>query len=399
MPTFKVVSLAIFNLGIMTGGWMLAIWVRLFQPWGGALGAEYEAWPWDINLYFIGAIGAANVIAIACQNIPWLARNLTPLRQFRVLILAMILAVITLLIERSELSQLQILYFALATSVLGLSIIVVPGHMRKNAYLQLDISNNLIELYRKRGLMFLWLRYRIEARYAQTVLGILWIVLLPLSTALVLAFAFGELLGRGELPSGVPWVSFLLTAIAIFSIFRDTVLKARQTITGAINIIGRVYFPREILILLLLGEVMIDFLFVFIAMLMINAGQGIYPDIHYLLLPIPVFILACLSTGLAFLVSWLSLIIRDLQQLLTVLMQLMFYIVVLYSPERGSSQYGRIINAIPVTPVITAFRDIILFHRNPNFYSLGYPLVLGMALLYFGYVYFKVNEDRFMDLV
>jgi ABC-type polysaccharide/polyol phosphate export permease len=178
------------------------------------------------------------------------------------------------------------------------------------------------------------------------------------------------------------------------------VLKAKESLLGATSIISRVYFPREIIIILVLGETVIDFLFVFAALIVINMTQGIYPNVYYILLPLPILIMTLFSSGLAFLLAWLGLIIRDLQQLLTVLVQLLFYIVVFYAPERVvSDDYAVIINFIPLAPLVTAFRDILLYERMPDLISLYYPLVLGCMLLYFGYVYFKVNEDRFMDFI
>lgn len=396
-PNFILLSLV--NFLLLTGGWMLAIWARLFMPPGDPIGPEYIPWPLIATIVLMASSLVATFIAYACIYIEPLKSFLSPKRQFRVLVIATILATIGFLLAPEDLARLQIMYFSISSVSLGVLTIVLPGRLRASAYLQLNILDNLTELWHKRGLIMLWLAYRIEARYAQTFLGILWIVLLPLSTSLVLAFAFGQLLGGGQIAPGVSTVSFLLVGIVIFSIFRDMVLKARNSISGAMSIIGRVYFPREIIVILLVGEVLIDFLFVFIAMIFINMTQGLYPSIHYILLPIPILIVTCLSMALGLLSAWLSLAIRDLQQLLTVVIQLLFYMTVLYSPDRVvSTRYEPVVQLIPVTPIVVAFRDIILYDRSPDYYQLFYPLVLGIALLYFAYVYFKVNEDRFVDL-
>lgn len=377
---------------------MLAIWLRLNLPFGAEIGPGYEPWPLSVAAIVILSTIASSILTYISTLLAFSRGMLNPTRQFRMLVLSVFIIAIFVLFVEQDVSQLQIIYMLACALTIGTFVIFLPGRLRENAYSQLDIRDNLTELWQKRGLLLLWLWYRIEARYAQTFLGIVWVVLLPLSMSLVLAFAFGELLGGGTLVSGVSSMSFLLAGIAIFGIFRDLVLKSRSSVIESMSIIGRVYFPREIIIVLLVGEVFIDFMFVFIAMLLINASQGLYPDIHYLLVPIPVLILAVLSTGIGLMVAWLGILVRDLQQLLTVVMQLMFYITVLYSPEHSTGQYDLLVQLIPITPVIVAFRDIILFQRDPDYYALFYPIVMGITLLYFGYVYFKVNEDRFVDL-
>ena len=394
----KALLYASLNLIMMVGGWMLAIWITLFTPLNFSEATNSVIWPWEANVVFVGVTLAVFVLEVIWSQFQSLAHETSFGRQFRLLMAGCFFAAIALVFGFFDILLWQVCIFPLATFMLGMILIILPGKLRMNAHSQLNVTANLVELYRKRSLMFLWLRYNIEARYAQTFLGILWIVLLPLSTSLVLAFAFGELLGADRLASGISWVSFLLTGIAFFGIFRDLVLKANTSIISAMSLIGRVNFPKEILILLLVGEVLIDFFFVLIAVILINMNEGIYPNQHYIYLPIPILILVCLSTGTAFIVSWVGLFIRDLQQLITVLIQLMFYIAVLYSPQRVSSDHEALINALPVTPIITAVRDIVLWNRTPDFYQLFYPLVLGITVLYFGYVYFKINEDRFLDL-
>jgi len=222
-------------------------------------------------------------------------------------------------------------------------------------------------------------------------------VLLPLATSAVLAFAFTQLLGRAG-GFSVPLICFILSGQVIFDIFRSSVQKSLTTIMGNIGVIKQVYFPREIIIILNLGETMVDLFFTFIVLMAINALYGIYPNIYYIYLPIPIFLMFALSAGLAFIFSWVSLLIRDMKQLVGVLLQLLYFTVVLYSPERAASEYEFIMAANPLSAIVVAFRDIVLYARPPDLQELFVPIVLSVALLYYGYVFFKVNEDRFVDL-
>jgi ABC-type polysaccharide/polyol phosphate export permease len=157
----------------------------------------------------------------------------------------------------------------------------------------------------------IWLWYWIEVRDRQTLLGIMWIVLLPLSTALVLSFA-------------------LIATIVILTV---------------------VY--------------------------------GMPPNIYYLLLPVPALIMIIMSTGLALLIGWFSIVIRDLQQLLGVLMQLLFFATIFYAPGRvASPNIARIMALNPLAAIVVAFRDILLYGQSPDWVSLYLPGVLSVVFLW-----------------
>jgi len=388
------------NAILLLGALLLAIWLRVYLPLGNELGVDYITWLVEFPL-LIGSLSiVATGLAVLATRHAGLARIINPQRQFRVLLIASGLVAGVVLIFLPDISQLLVIYFVLSALILGLMNVVLPGRLRQSANVQVNVLDDLRDLYRKRTLLILWLRYRIESRYALTFLGIFWIVLLPLSNALVRGFAYEFLLGAGSPTEGISMLSFLLSGIAVFGIFQELVTKAKQSIVSAGSLLRRVHFPREIIIILILGETLVDFVFVLSVLIIVNITQGIYPSWHFTLLLVPITIMTALSLGLAFALSWLSLIIRDLQQLIMVVMQLLFYTTILYSSERIVSPIlSFILNLIPLTAIINAFRDIVLHNKVPDFASLAYPTVFSFALLYLGYVYFKVNEDRFADFL
>lgn len=383
----------------LAAAWVIAAWARRALPIGGAPGADYQLWPW-MMLPVILLGGAASIALAAALSESMLGKLYGPRNAFRqVAAAAAISTGLGALLLPGD-AALEIAYFFAAAVALGVLMLVIPGRLRVRAFANFSILDNLEQLIRRRSLVFLWLRYRIEQRYTQTVLGIVWIILLPLATAFVLAFAFRQLSGGTASVQGVPTVTFLLSGLSIFGIFSSTILKARGSIIDVQGIISRVYFPREIIILLVSGEALVDFLFTFVVMIFIDAAFGIYPNIYYLLLPLPIIGMLILSTGLAFILSWLSLLIRDLQQLLTVVIQLLLYTTVLYASDKASSSiYRSIMQSNPLSAIVFSFRDIILYNRLPDLGNLLFALVVSLVIARVGYVYFKINEDRFVDLL
>jgi ABC-type polysaccharide/polyol phosphate export permease len=391
-----VILLCAANFAILTGAMLLAVWARLRLALGQPLGADYAAQP--PLLYPLLALAAvvACGVALALPPDTRAGRWLAPWRQFRILALAAGLAVGLIWLLLPAVSGLQMAWFVAAALLLGGAVIVLPGRLRRSAYADMTISHNLRQLYANRDLLFIWLRYRVRSRYSQTVLGVLWIILLPLANALVLAFAFTQLLGRGSGLS-VPFIAFLLSGQVLFGVFSHVVNNSKVLMLEMMEIIKQVYFPRELIVLLIVGEALVDFAFTLLAMLVINTALGVPLTPYFLLIPVPLLLMTVLALGVGFIISWLAILVRDLQPLIAVGMQLLFYVTVLFSSENAHPRYEFLMAVNPVSAIVEFFRDLTLYGRMPDPVRLYPPVVIAAVLVYFGYVFFKVNEDRLAD--
>jgi ABC-type polysaccharide/polyol phosphate export permease len=311
-------------------------------------------------------------------------------------ILSVFGALLTLTVLQPLQSGLQKTYFAVLAGILLLLIHAVPIPRHSDEGLP-SFSENLRRLRANRGLLRIWVRYNVQSRYAQAFLGILWIVLLPLSSALVITIVFSELL---RVQTDVPFVAFLLIGLTSWGFFNQAISAGMRSILNAMGLVNQIYFPREIIVLSALGEAMVDAGFMLIATIIINAIVGIYPTPYFLLLPVIILIQIAFCLGLMFIVSWLSVLVRDIPQLISVLLQMLFYLCpIIYPVTALPPRFQPLIILNPLTPLINAYRDVMVYGRFPSFISLLYPAALSIGVLIFGYRLFKGNEDRFADMI
>jgi len=363
---------------------------------GKPLEANYRMHSLELYAMLLGANVLTYAASFLLKQHPWVSQHVHPGRQFRLLLLSIMLASGAILVLMPKISLLQVTYFNVMTLLLGIFLILLPGRMRKDSHQKLSIIDNFQQIYDKRYLIQIWASYRIQERYTRTSLGLLWIVLFPIMESLVIAFAFSQLLGRGSF-GGVPFILFLLSGRISFMLFQKIVVKGKTAIQQMSGVIRQVYFPREVIILLLSVEVVVDFLFAFAGFLVIALFYNVTPNVYYLLLPIPVILMLLLALGVGFIIAWLGLLVRDLQPLVDIAMQLLFYVTIFFDSSNVASNLRFIPLLNPVSAMVEAFRDITIYNRMPDFVSLYFPAVLSIALLYTGYVFFKVNEDRFAD--
>lgn len=380
-----IISLAILGVALV-----IAIQFRQQLPFGGALGPQYEWYSWLPFEVCADALAIAYVPRLLAEGL----KSRASAWQLWSPVLGTALSVIGITFLLPDRSWLETVYFA-AVSLL-LIVLIVPR--ASTAELTGNLTDHLKRLWVNRSLLRIWVQFNVQSRYAQAVLGVLWIVLLPLSQALIMTAVFSQLL---RISAGdVPFIAFFLAGLVPWGLFNQAIYSGMRSILNAMGLITQINFPREIIVLSALGEAMIDTLFMFVAMLVINAFVGVLPNIYFVWLPVLLVIQLCMMAGLMFLVSWLSVLIRDVPQLVSVFLQVLFYLCPVIYPENIVPERFRFIFVLnPIASLIEAYRNVIVYNRPPDLMTLVYPAALAIGLLVCGYRLFKANEDTFADMV
>jgi lipopolysaccharide transport system permease protein len=381
------------NSLILIGAFLVAVQLRLRIAMGSTLFA-YDAQP-PLAFIFILLSAVAGVVLLESVS-----KRLGPARrQFRALLVGIALSFGLIAVILPDVSQLQLLYYVLSACLMGFVLIGLPAKLlRSREHKHPDFIASLFMLRDKRLLLWTWVRNNIRARYSQTALGILWIVLLPLIQALILAFVFSQFVRMDV--GGVPYISFYLAGLIVWNLFNQGVINSTTSLTNMLALMNQIYFPREILVLTKLGELIVDVTFTFVAMVVINLVVGITPNINWIYLPLLLLITLSLTLGIMFFLSYISVMVRDIPQLAFVVLQMLFYLSpILYPTNVIPPQFSFIVLINPLVPLLEAFRKVLVYNTPPDIISLYYPAVVAASALYLGYTFFKANERRLTDFI
>lgn len=381
----------LLTLAVLLGGYVLGLYFNATLPLGDAT-SVVATWH-QMSIYLLMAASVAIVLAVQGALTRFGATSQTTgATQVLGASLLTVLGMSAFLPHTSGLSKLSIV-----ASSLALAVLVLPGTGPKEEPAD-SVWRSLGILRRNTSLLRIWVNYNVRARYSQAILGVLWIILLPLATAVVLSIVFSNFM-RVHI-SNVPFIAFFLAGFAPWTVFNQSVAASMRAIISSMHIINQVYFPREIIVLSALGEALVDGFFMFLAVFAVELVVGVHLTAVIMLLPLVLGIELVLLLGVMFIVSYTSVFVRDIPQLTTVLLQLMFYLApIMYPLSIVPERFRFIIAMNPVTPIVVAVREILVYGHVPNWLSLGYPGVLGVGLLIFGYRTFKRGEDQFADLV
>ncbi len=370
---------------ILCGGGLFSAHLRLRIAIGSPLGDDYSAFPPAILLFIVlGAIAAFGVR----QTLKAQPGKRT---DFLAAVAGILVSAVLLVLLMPSVSQLQVIYFVLGSAAIAGTILVVTPTRH-------PLAVSLARLWQNRTLISLWVRYNVTSRYSQTALGILWIVMLPVATAFILTFVFSYIFQARDI-GNVPFISFFLSGLMFWALFTQGILNGTVSIVTNVNLINQIYFPREVLVIVKLGEALVDLVFVFVVTLVINFFVGVYPNVNYIYLPVLLLIQLAFMLGVMLFTSYLTVLIRDLQPLITVVIQLLFYLTPLMYPidilTPNLAELVKFLN--PIAALINAYRDVIVYNRPPDFASLYFAIVLSGVLLYCGYMCFKSIERRLAD--
>lgn len=250
------------------------------------------------------------------------------------------------------------------------------------------------ELYQYREFLKTSIRKEFRGKYKKSFLGVLWSFINPLLQLLVYALVFPYIM-RVQVEN---YTMFLVVVLIPWNFFSTTISQSTSVIIASTGIIKKVYFPRAILPISNVTSNLLNFvissIIVFAALLI--SGIGIGPSIA--VFPLVLLIQYIFSLAISFLLSSITVYIRDLEYFISVLMMLWFYVTpVLYSIDMIPEKFKNILMLNPMTLIITTYREILYYKRIPD---LGPLLILGgicVVLLIIGYLIFNKCEKRFAE--
>lgn len=216
----------------------------------------------------------------------------------------------------------------------------------------LNIFKNL---YNYRELLKTNVKKEIRGKYKNSFLGVLWSFLNPLLQIVVYAIVFPLILRNTE----ENYVIFLCCGLIPWTFFTTAISRSAFTFIENGNIVKKVYFPREILPLSVVTSETVNFIIstIIIIGFVIFGGLGISQYIIFY--PLVLIAQYLLLLAISLIVSSISVYIRDLQHLIGVVLQMLFYATpIVYSAETIPQEFAWILRLNPMTYIINGYRDI-----------------------------------------
>lgn len=255
------------------------------------------------------------------------------------------------------------------------------------------------QLWQRRHFIVAFANAKTRASYSGARLGQVWQVLTPLLNAAIYYLIFGLMLKTNR---GVPnFIAFLVTGIFVFGFTQSAVLAGTRSISGQLNLIRALHFPRASLPISFTIVQLQQLLISMVVLCAIVLGKGEPLTLQWLLVIPALALQFVFNIGLSMIVARLGAVVTDINQLMPFILRTWLYTSgVFYSIDHfAKSAPAWVRHALEVNPIavyIELVRGALIdSHQSAGahtwLYAVGWAVVVGIG----GFVYFWRAEERY----
>lgn len=263
------------------------------------------------------------------------------------------------------------------------------------------LASLLMDVWLNRGLLWQMTKRDFRQRYLGSYLGILWAFIQPAVTVFIFWFVFQ--VGFKSIPvDNFPFVLWLICGMFPWFFISDGINGAALAIVENSFLVKKVVFRVEILPMVKIMSAFIVHAFfigvLFLMFLLYGYGVSIYnlQFVYY------TFAMIALVLGISWITSALMVFLRDIGQLVAMVMQLAFWgTPIFWSLRMIPPEYQFVFKINPVYYLVEGYRQSFIYHewfwQHPEITI--YFWVVTLLLLFVGAVLFKRLRPHFADVL
>jgi lipopolysaccharide transport system permease protein len=197
----------------------------------------------------------------------------------------------------------------------------------------------------------------------------------------------------------VPYPIYAILGMAFWQLFSTGLVVSSNSLIKAGSMIAKINFSKKSLVIASTGQSIVSFLIQFVLVGVLFIYYQIAPSTATLLIPLLVIPIMFLTLGLGFILSLLNGVVRDIGNILSILMTfLMFLTPVLYArPTIGI--LATVTNYNPLYYLVSAPRDLVLMGTIPEWRGLLIASIVSAIVFVVCLIVFHLTETRVAERI
>ena len=255
----------------------------------------------------------------------------------------------------------------------------------------------------RHGSLILQLTKReIVIAYKGSLFGVLWSLVTPLLLLSVYTFIFSQIFKMRWGAGG----SYLDTALNLFAgvilhqCLSECLSEAPGLVAKNVNYVKKVVFPLDTLSYVSIFK---NFFHCFLALLVLFVCVCVVrgaPPLTSAMLPLVILPLMLFLLGISWLLSALSVYIRDIDQFIGTLTTILAFMTPIFYPLSAvPERFQIIIQLNPLTPAVLGVRRLLLNGSPPDWTVVAIYWVAGFAMAALGHLVFRKLQRGFADVL
>lgn len=270
----------------------------------------------------------------------------------------------------------------------------MDGRVAPHQWSKDNMKQYIKNFLRYKYLLLELIKKNIKLKYRRSYLGILWTLVEPLLTMMVLTLVFGTFFGRGDKQYPI----YILAGRLLYAFFSSASKSGLKSVSGNAAMIKKVYIPKYIFVLSAVLSNFVTFIISLIVLVGVGAVLHVQPTVYLLQAIIPLLTLLVMTMGISMILATLNVFFRDIEYIWSVFTMLIMYAsAIFYQPERViNTGNGWVFDINPVYMCIANFRNSILYGTAMNMQYCLVSAAIAVILLAVGIVIFNKQQDKFI---
>jgi lipopolysaccharide transport system permease protein len=259
--------------------------------------------------------------------------------------------------------------------------------------------NSLRELFRYRDLLYMLTWRDIRVRYKQSLMGLLWAILMP--SAIILAGVAVRLaMARfSDRPLVAQDLSPVFVKSVAWAFFVSSLRSGTNCLVGNSNLVTRIYFPKLIFPLAAVLGHLFDFAIAGCVLAVVLAFMGLTWSVTMLWVPVLIVLIVLLTTGLAIFLSAAGLFFRDVKYLVEIFTMFAIFVTPVFFDASMFDEWKSLLLINPIAPLLEGLADSLVRGRAPDLAWLTYSASVSLAILCGAVAFFRRTEPTFAECI
>lgn len=242
----------------------------------------------------------------------------------------------------------------------------------------------------------------LSSRYTGSFMGFFWAVLHPLTMVLTYSFIFSYIFKAklGPEAGTTNFTLWLFCGMMPWLFFAESVQTSNNILLANSSLITKTIFPSELLPLsVILSNLVNQAIILSIILILIFVVVGNL-TLFILFLPLYIVILSFFSLGLSWIAASLNLFVRDVGQIIVVIINFwFFYTPIIYELSKVPQELQFLIRLNPMSYVVEGYRISLLGTGYPSAGGLLYLVCVSLACFVLGGLIFRRLKPGFAEVM
>ena len=257
------------------------------------------------------------------------------------------------------------------------------------------------DIFINRKLLWQMTRRDFKQRYISSYLGILWAFIQPTVTVFIFWFVFQ--IGFKSMPvNNFPFILWLVCGMFPWFFLSEGIQSATYSIIESSFLVKKIVFRVELLPIVKIMSALVVHSFFIIVLFAMFAAYGYSLSIYNLQIVYYLFAMICLSLGISWLTSSLTVFLRDVGQFVTMMLQFGFWgTPIFWNLNSIPAQLQSVLKLNPAYYLVEGYRQSFIYKEWfwEHLHLTAYFWLVTAAVMFIGAWCFKKLRPHFADVL